>query len=206
MASASSLDRPPRGRAPVKLVIAGGLGVGKTTAVAAISEIPPVNTDNWMTEAGQGHDAPVTGTKTTTTVAMDFGRIALAEDLMLYLFGTPGQPRFWPLWDDLCRGASGALVLVDTRRLEDSFPAVNYFDADAEVPFVVAVNRFNGVQTHSLSQVRQALRLPAQVPLTTLDARDRTSVARALTTTVTHTLAVTRHRFDAVRAEALGAP
>jgi signal recognition particle receptor subunit beta len=126
--------------------------------------------------------------KTTTTVAMDFGRITLAPDLVLYLFGTPGQARFWPMWDDLCRGASGALVLVDTRRLDVSFPAVNYFENDSDVPFVVAVNLFDGVQTHPLPEVRSALRLPDEVPLTTFDARDRGSVARVLTAALTHTL------------------
>jgi signal recognition particle receptor subunit beta len=172
-----------------KIIIAGGFGVGKTTAVRAISEIPPVDTDNWMTQTGKAVDSLDEGNgKLTTTVAMDFGRITLTANLVLYLFGTPGQERFLPMWDDLCRGASGALVLVDTRRLDASFMAVNYFDADSDVPFIVAVNLFGGRQTHSLDEIQEALQLPAHVPLITCDARSRQSVAKALTATVVHTM------------------
>ncbi|GAA3750025.1 hypothetical protein HDA32_001056 [Spinactinospora alkalitolerans] len=192
MAFEISPDNLPARLTSVKIVVAGGFGVGKTTLVGAVSEIPPVNTEAWMTQASRTIDPLSSGDgKETTTVAMDFGRITLAEDLVLYLFGTPGQDRFWPMWDDLCRGASGGLVLVDTRRLDVSFAAVNYFENDSDVPFVVAVNLFDGRQTHDLDAVRDALRLSADVPLITCDARDRGSVVDALTAALTHTMAHT---------------
>ncbi|MFD7073232.1 ATP/GTP-binding protein [Nocardioides sp. NPDC057577] len=170
-------------------MVAGGFGVGKSTLVASVSEIPPVNTEAWMTQAGESVD-PLSDSsaKTTTTVAMDFGRVTLAPDLLLYLFGTPGQPRFWPMWDDLCRGASGAVVLVDTRRLDGSFPAVNYFENDTDVPFIVAVNLFDGQLTHSLEKVRDALCLDERTPLVTVDARDRRSTAKTLVACLSHTM------------------
>ncbi|MEU0264851.1 ATP/GTP-binding protein [Nocardioides sp. NPDC006303] len=195
MAFPSSADRPALTVTSAKLVIAGGFGVGKSTLVASVSEIPPVNTEAWMTQAGESVD-PLSDSsaKTTTTVAMDFGRVTLAPDLLLYLFGTPGQPRFWPMWDDLCRGASGAVVLVDTRQLDASFPAVNYFENDTDVPFIVAVNLFDGKLTHSLEKVRDALCLDERTPLVTVDARDRRSTAKTLVACLSHTMKTTPTR------------
>jgi uncharacterized protein len=188
-----SSGSPPEGdllTISAKIVVAGGFGVGKTTFVGAVSEVPPMSNEAWMTEAGEGVDDLPPGNKSTTTVAMDFGRITLRPDLLLYLFGTPGQARFWFLWDDLSRGALGAVVLVDTSRIDDSFAAINYFENDSELPFVVAVNQFEGKPVHDLDEVRDALALDPAVPLVTCDARDRASTIATLTELVGHTLSL----------------
>ncbi|MFP5334920.1 MAG: GTP-binding protein [Actinomycetes bacterium] len=169
----------------VKIVVAGGFAVGKTTFIGSISDIEPLSTEAAMTEHSIGVDdaGGVSDRKTTTTVAMDFGRIALPGNLWLYLFGTPGQDRFLFMWDDLVRGAIGAVVLVDTERLEQCFPAVDYFEARG-IPFVVAVNCFDGVAKHSLDAVREALAVPPHVPMIYTDARSRAATKQVLITLV----------------------
>ncbi|MFE1247301.1 ATP/GTP-binding protein [Streptomyces sp. NPDC058735] len=175
--SATVAEQPPL---PVKLVVAGGFGVGKTTAVGAISEIRPLTTEAAITEVAAGvDDLTHTPGKTTTTVAMDFGCITIDPTLKLYLFGTPGQERFGFMWDDLVEGALGGLVIVDTRRLEDCHAAVDYFE-HKDIPFAVAVNAFDGKIEHDLDEVRWALALTEQVPLFVFDARVTASVRDAL--------------------------
>jgi uncharacterized protein len=191
MASPPSADMssPARAPFPVKIVIAGGFGVGKTTTVSQVSEFPMLTTEEPITEVAAGIDRtePVP-TKVTTTVALDFGCLTIDDDIKLYLFGTPGQHRFGFMWDDLTEGALGALIIVDSRRLDDGYPAVDYFER-AGVPFVVAVNRFDGESTHELDDIRWALAVGGETPVITFDARDRGSVLDAL-------LAVLRRSLD----------
>jgi signal recognition particle receptor subunit beta len=172
----------------VKIVVAGGFAVGKTTFIGSISDIDPLRTEAALTEHSVGvDDAGERTRKTETTVAMDFGRIALPGNLWLYLFGTPGQDRFLFMWDDLVRGAIGAVVLVDTDRLEQCFPAVDYFEA-RQIPFVVAVNCFDGVAKHQLEDVREALAVPAHVPMMYTDARSRAATKQSLVLLVQHAM------------------
>jgi uncharacterized protein len=176
----------------VKIVVAGGFGVGKTTFVGAVSEIEPLRTEALMTEASTPvDDLSMLPDKRTTTVAMDFGRITLADDLVLYLFGTPGQNRFWFMWDDITRGAIGAVVLVDTRRLADCFGAIDYVEQRG-IPFVVAVNCFDGVLLHAIDDVREALQVGHHVPFVACDARDRESVKNVLVDLVEHAMSLVR--------------
>jgi uncharacterized protein len=173
----NSAPAPPT---PVKLLIAGGFGVGKTTTVGAISEIEPLTTEAEMTSEGIGVDDPGTRSdKTTTTVAMDFGCVTIDRSLKLYLFGTPGQSRFGFMWDDLAQGALGAMVVVDSARLDDCYPTIDFFER-ANLPFVVAVNAFDGHLAHDLGSIRWALAIDEQVPLVRFDARDKLSVRDAL--------------------------
>ncbi|MGY0055940.1 GTP-binding protein [Streptomyces sp. LZ34] len=172
----------------LKILVAGGFGAGKTTLVGAVSEIKPLRTEELLTEAGRPVD-DIAGVeaKTTTTVAMDFGRITLREDLVLYLFGTPGQDRFWFLWDELATGALGAVVLADTRRLEDCFAAVDYFERRG-IAFTVAVNCFEGAGRYPEDAVRDALDLDPGTPVILCDARQRESVKDVLISVVEHAM------------------
>ena len=172
----------------IKILLAGGFGVGKTTLVGAVSEIKPLRTEALLTEGSLGTDNTegIEG-KTTTTVAMDFGRISLNSDLVLYLFGTPGQSRFWFMWDELAIGALGAVVLADTRRLAESFPAIDYFER-RQIPFIVALNCFDGARRYDTEDVRAALDLEPDQPVILCDARSRESAKDVLITLVEHVM------------------
>ena len=175
--------------AAFKVLVAGGFGAGKTTLVGAISEVRPLHTEEALTRASVGtDDLTGVGNKTTTTVAMDFGRLTMGTHLVLYLFGTPGQERFWFMWDELSFGALGAVVLADTRRLGDCFPSVDYFEK-RQVPFIVAINCFDGAPHYDPEDVRIALDLDPRVPALLCDARQRDSVKQVLITLVEHVLA-----------------
>ncbi|MFJ1595610.1 GTP-binding protein [Streptomyces sp. NPDC088261] len=177
----------------VKILVAGGFGVGKTTLVASVSEVAPLRTEEYLTRASVGvDDLEGLNSKFTTTVALDFGRITISGDLVVYLFGTPGQERFWFMWNDLVNGAMGAVVLVDTRRLDVSFASIDFFESRG-IPFVVGVNLFHGVRDRTVEEIRGALALDPQVPLVLCDARDRAAGRDVL-------LALVDHLMDSQRA------
>jgi signal recognition particle receptor subunit beta len=175
-------------RTSVKVVVAGGFGTGKTTMVRSISEIDPLTTEEVLTEASVGvDDLAGLESKTRTTVALDFGRITINDEVVLYLFGTPGQDRFWFMWDELAQGAVGAIVLIDTRRLDSSFAAIDYFER-RKISFLVAVNMFFGKEEYDEDEIRGALHLSDRIPLVWCDARDRESVKDVLLDLIRHSM------------------
>lgn len=195
------LARPTLNALAVKVLISGGFGVGKTTMVGSVSEIVPMRTEELISELSVGVD-DVTGVeaKTTTTVAMDFGRITINPELILYLFGTPGQDRFWFMWDELAKGALGAIVLADTRRLDSCFPAIDFFER-RDIPFVVGVNCFGGVQLYDVNEIRDALDLDPFVPVQLCDARQRESNKALLVSLMEHVMANARLTEGAASAQ-----
>jgi signal recognition particle receptor subunit beta len=185
----SARDKQSNSITSAKIVVAGGFGVGKTTFVGSVSDIQPLTTEAIMTSASDGLDDTMRiPYKGTTTVAMDFGRVALEENLLLYLFGTPGQERFWFMWDNLVRGAIGAVVLADTRRLADSFTSMDFFE-HRQIPYVVGVNTFDGILHHPLDHVRRAMQLDPAVPIFSCDARERPQVQKTLLGLLEHVMA-----------------
>ncbi|MER8187311.1 ATP/GTP-binding protein [Kitasatospora sp. NPDC094015] len=177
-------------QAAVKILIAGGFGVGKTTMVGAVSEVAPLRTEEYLTRASEGvDDLAGIDRKDTTTVALDFGRITVSPELVVYLFGTPGQERFWFMWNDLVNGALGGVVIADTRRLESSFASIDFFESRG-IPFVVAINCFHGVNTRTAQEIRAALDLDPHIPLLVGDVRERTFGRDALLALVDHLMAL----------------